>query len=388
MVSGGGDSLALLHLLHRVCAPLGARLEAITIDHGLRAGARAEAQMVAAFCAERGIPHQISLWQRDEVTGNLMDEARRARYRMAKAWAMARGLLHIAVGHTADDQAETFLIGLSRQAGIDGLSGMRSRWAQGEVTFTRPLLGIPRTDLRVYLRRHGVRWADDPTNDDSHYTRVKARNALAALAPLGITALTLAAVSDNLETARLALVRQVQTAAQSVAQTEIGTLILSRAEFLGLPQEIQRRLLISALRWITRAGYPPRESGLSAVQTAIAAGKGATLGGVRFKTNADAIHILREAKAVQSLVCRTTQLWDSRWHLTGPDAPNLTIRALGTAGLSLCKDWRTTGHPRDALLVGPAIWQGQTLIAAPLAGFPNGWCANCSPSFASFVLSH
>ncbi len=388
MVSGGGDSMALLHLLHRAAVAQGVWIEAITIDHGLREGARAEAEMVATFCAARGIPHQISLWQRGKVAGNLMDEARRARYQIAETWADARGLSQIAVGHTADDQAETFLIGLSRQAGIDGLSRMRGQWRQGDVTFVRPLLAIPRAELRDYLRRHAIQWADDPTNEDSHYTRVKARNTLAALAPLGITATTLAAVSDNLETARLALVRQVQTAAQSIAQTEAGVLSIPGPTFLSQPEEIQRRLLITALRWISGAGYPPRESGLMAVQTAIAAGKDATLGGVRFKAKTDTIKILREAKAVQSLACPTTQLWDNRWQLAGPHAPDLTIRVLGTAGLAACKDWRSLGIPREVLLVSPAIWQGQTLIAAPVAGFSNGWCANCSPSFASFVLSH
>ncbi|MDO8983129.1 tRNA lysidine(34) synthetase TilS [Cypionkella sp.] len=388
MVSGGGDSMALLHLLHRAAGAQGIRIEALTIDHGLRAGARAEAEMVATFCGQRGIPHQINLWQRGDAGGNLMDEARRARYQMAEAWAEERGLSRIAVGHTADDQAETFLIGLSRQAGIDGLSGMRSRWLQGGVTFSRPLLSIPRAALRDYLRSHGIHWADDPSNADSHYTRVKARNALAALASLGITALTLAAVSGNLEAARLALVGQVQLAARGIAQTEAGTLSIPRADFLSHPQEIQRRLLIAALRWITGAGYPPRESGLTAVQAAIAAGKDATLGGVRFKSKADTIQILREAKAVQSLACPTTQLWDNRWQLTGPHAPNLCIRALGVEGLRACNDWRATGHPRDALLVTPAIWRGDALIAAPLAGFSNGWCANRSPSFAYFVLSH
>ena len=380
--------MALLHLLHRAAVAQGVRIEAITIDHGLRQAARAEAEMVAAFCVSRGIPHQISLWQRGDVSGNLMDEARQARYQIAEAWAGLRGLFHIAVGHTADDQAETFLMGLSRRAGIDGLSGMRRQWQRGAVTFVRPLLAIPRADLRDYLRHHAVKWADDPTNEDSHYSRIKARNALAALAPLGITAQTLAAVSDNLETARLAVVRQVQTAARGITQSEVGLLSIPRAAFLDHPQEVQRRLLIMALRWFSGAVYPPRESGLIAVQTAIAAGKDATLGGVRFEARAGTIEILREARAVQGLACPTTQLWDKRWRLTGPHGENLSIRALGAEGLRLCSDWRSLGEPRDVLLVTPAIWQGQTLIAAPLAGFPNDWSANCSPSFASFVLSH
>ncbi|MES2436027.1 MAG: tRNA lysidine(34) synthetase TilS [Pseudomonadota bacterium] len=387
MVSGGGDSMALLHLLHRA-AVQGQRLEALTIDHGLRAESRTEAEMVAAFCAARDIPHQISLWQRAGVRGNLMDEARRARYQTAAAWAAARGLSQIAVGHTADDQAEGVLIGLSRRAGIDGLSGMRKTWMQYGIRFTRPFLAIPRADLRGYLTREGIAWVDDPSNDDTHYTRVKARRALAALAPLGITAATLAAVSDNLEMARVAIAVQVAQAASLVMQTEAATLSIPRAVYDPLPMEIKRRLLIAALRWTASANYPPRELALMAVERAISAGKDATLGGVRFRSTGDAISVLREARAVSAVSSPTDQLWDNRWQLSGPHAADLTIRALGVEGLRACKDWRASGIARDALLVSPAVWQGQTLIAAPLAGFSNDWCANCSPSFASFVLSH
>ncbi|MDB5666270.1 tRNA lysidine(34) synthetase TilS [Cypionkella sp.] len=388
MVSGGGDSMALLHLVHRAGELRGWLVEAITIDHGLRTEAAAEAAMVAQVCAGLGIAHQTSVWQRQDNTGNLMNRARQARYRLATDWAQARGLSHVAVGHTADDQAETFLIGLARQAGIDGLSGMRGSWEQGGVTFARPLLSVPRADLRAYLVRQAITWVDDPSNDNAHYTRVKARNALAVLAGLGITATTLATVSDNLESARLALLRQFADAARMVTQTEAGSLGVPRGEFLRLPTEMQRRLLIAALQWISGVSYPPREAGLRAVQRALAVQKDATLGGVRFRVKGDAIWVLREARAVDALEAPTTQPWDNRWHLTGPHAADLTIRALGAEGLRACKDWRATGHARDALLVSPAIWQGQTLIAAPLAGFPNDWCAICSPSFGSFVLSH
>ncbi|MEO5614823.1 MAG: tRNA lysidine(34) synthetase TilS [Cypionkella sp.] len=388
MVSGGGDSMALLHLMHRAGRLRGWRVEAITVDHGLRAEAAGEAAMVAQVCAGLGIAHQISVWDHGDITGNLMNQARRARYKLVAEWAHQRGIADVVLGHTADDQAETFLMGLARKSGLDGLSGMRVAWPEHEIGWLRPLLSVTRADLRQYLRTQGLAWVEDPSNDDEGFARVKARRVLQALRPLGITAATLAGVSDNLAMARGAIGWQLARTSQMVTQTAAGSLSFSRDQYLALPMEIQRRLLIAALRWTSGVEYPPRESGLMAVQWAIAVQKDATLGGVRFKTKADAIHILREAKAVQSLGCPTTQLWDNRWQLTGPHGANLSIRALGSDGLSLCKDWRATGHPRDALLVTPAIWQGQTLIAAPLAGFSNDWCANCGPSFASFVLSH
>ena len=102
----------------------GLRVEAVTVDHRLRAESAAEAAGVAAACAELGVPHQVRVWDHGPVTGNLMDAARRARMALIGDWAQdARASAHVALGHTRDDQAETLLMGLARRAGIDGLCG-------------------------------------------------------------------------------------------------------------------------------------------------------------------------------------------------------------------------------------------------------------------------
>ncbi len=100
------------------------------------------------------------------------------------------------------------------------------------------------------------------------------------------------------------------------------------------------------------------------------------------------IRIAREPKAVAGLESPTDAIWDGRWRLSGPHKADLRIRALGTEGLRKCPDWRETGHSRAALLVSPAIWRGETLISAPLAGLESGWTAEIVAGFASFILSH
>jgi tRNA(Ile)-lysidine synthase len=387
MVSGGGDSMALLHLMHRVSGSRGWRIEAITVDHGLRTEAATEAAMVARFCASLNIPHQINLWQHDEIAGNLMDQARHARLRLVADWAKARGIAHVVTGHTADDQAENFLVGLSRQSGLDGLSGMRAAWSEMGVTWARPLLNTPREDLRQYLRAQAVAWVEDPTNDDDSYTRVKARRMLAALRPLGITAAKLAAVTNNLDMARSALTHQLHHVALAV-ETPAGMVRLNRATLKAQPLEIQRRLLIAALRWIAGGVYPPRETALNGLQLAILKSKGATLAGCRMRCIGESICLFREPRAIVGLDCATSEIWDNRWQITGPHAPDLIIRALGVDGLRAIKDWRLSGISRDALIVSPSIWRNSTLIAAPIAGFSSGWAAKPHVSFASFILSH
>ena len=179
--------MALLHMVAEIASRTGRAVCALTVDHRLRPEAAAEAAFVGRACKALGVPHEVLVWDHGAIVGNLMDAARDARYRMMADWARGRGIGFVLLGHTADDQAETFLMGLARSAGLDGLTGMRPHWQQGGVTFLRPLLGLSRAALRSYLQGKGQVWIDDPTNDNDRYTRVKARRALKALKPLGVT---------------------------------------------------------------------------------------------------------------------------------------------------------------------------------------------------------
>ncbi len=384
-VSGGGDSMAMLHLMARLGEREGWQLEAVTVDHRLRPEAADEAAFVARACASLGVGHSLLAWDHGEISGNLMDQARVARYALMAGWARDKGISLVALGHTADDQAETVLMGLARKAGVDGLSGMRSAWRQHGILWTRPLLDQTRATLRGYLRRHWLDWRDDPTNDDPGFSRIKARRALTALAPLGIDAETLAAVAGNLDMARSALVRYVAEASRSIASEAAGAVTIERAGFLALPLEIQRRLLISSLRWVASAEYPPRENGVNRVQAAILTEGTAMLAGCRVRATEALIQVTREPKAVENAEAGPGHPWDRRWHLSGPFQPGQTIRALGAEGLRQCPDWRTTGLPREALIVTPAVWQGTTLIAAPLARPDPAWPAEVRPDFAAWI---
>ena len=383
-VSGGSDSVALLHLL----AAAGQRVSAVTVNHDLRAEAADEARFVAGLCAGLSVPHTVLVWNHGAIAGNLPDAARRARYGLMADWARGRGIARVMLGHTADDQAETVLMGLARGAGLDGLCGMRAGWDQGVVRFERPLLDVTRAALRGYLTRSGVGWVEDPTNDDVQYQRVRARKAMAALRPLGIGVEGLGDVARNLAAARAALVAGVGRAAAEIAQDRAGALFLDRAGLLDLPAEIARRLLIAAVMWVSRADYAPRADAIARLQAAVAEGRDATLWGCRMRVVDAEIRIVREPRAVVGAVCPPDQLWDGRWRVGGPVEAGHEVRALGAAGLLVCKDWREAGVSRDELLVSPAIWRGDVLIAAPMAGFSNGWTARIDAGFTSFIISH
>ena len=387
-VSGGGDSIALLHLAQRAAPHMGWTVSAVTVDHGLRPEAADEAAGVARFCDGLGISHGVVRWNHGIIKGNLMNEARKARERLIRDWALAEGIADVAVGHTADDQAETFLMGLGRTSGLDGLTGMANFWRKDGINWSRPLLHHSRAALRNYLLRHGISWVDDPTNDDARFTRIMARKALAVLAPLGITVESLTGSISYLSIARNALNHALGEAVNRHVTETAGGLSIEHAAYAALPMEIRRRFLIAAIAWLSGDDYAPRAGKQANLLFAVNANKDATLNGCRFRGKGGAVTIHREPKAVSLVVSHPDQLWDNRWRVDGPSEPGLEVRALGLAGLRGCKDWRDTGISRDALIVSPAIWRGHVLIAAPLAGLANGWTAQIDAGFGSFVISH
>ena len=150
-VSGGGDSVALLHL----AVACGLQPAVVTVNHGLRAEAASEAAQVAGVAAALGLSHETLLWQGWDHTGNLQDAARKARRRLISAWALQNNIASVALGHTQNDIAETFLMRLQRGAGVDGLAKMAGHWSEGGILWQRPLLGFTRNDLRLWLQAQG-----------------------------------------------------------------------------------------------------------------------------------------------------------------------------------------------------------------------------------------
>lgn len=387
-VSGGSDSMAMLHLMARVAPQMGWVVHAVTVDHGLRPEAAAEAQFVADACAGLGVSHETLSWHRTASSGNLQDQAARARYGLIAGWARERGLTHIVVGHTANDQAETFVMGLTRRSGIDGLAGMRREWVEGDITFVRPFLLQERAYLRAYLERAGLAWIDDPSNDNDRFARVKIRKSLVHLARLGITTDVLADITLHLSQVQQALDGYCAGVARRILTCADGDISLDWKGFRTAEPEVRRRLLIAALRWVSSATYPPRSSAIAALEMAIWDRKDKTLSGCRIICSDAAIRIIREYKAVRDLAGAAEKPWDIRWQLHGPYVPGQEVRALGAEGLKLCPDWRATGIPRTSLLSSPAVWQGDTLIAAPLAGFNDAWQARIVADFHSCLVSH
>jgi tRNA(Ile)-lysidine synthase len=377
----------MLHLAARWGRATGTRLAVATVDHGLRAEAAAEAAGVAAAAAALGLPHDTLAWRGWSGRGNLQDAARQARRRLLADWARARGLARVALAHTADDQAETVLLRLARGSGVDGLAGM----AEEAGLFLRPLLGVGREELRAWARAQGLAWVEDPSNADPRYDRVRARAALATLAPLGLTVARLTATAAHMARARAALEAAVAALACAEVTEEGGGLTLSAGLIARPMGEVEGRLFAAALRWIGGGAYRPRHAALARAWGALAAGGAATLAGVAMRAGPRGATLAREPAAVAPPVpCDGAPVtWDGRWQVTPPPgAGPLRVGALGEGGLARLPGWRATGLSRALLVPSPALWQGDRLISAPLAGFAAGGTAQAAPPFALFLLSH
>lgn len=371
-VSGGGDSMAMLTLAHNWTHVWGVRLRVVTVDHGLRPEAAAEAEMVAETCAELGWEHQTLRWHWDGQ-GNLMDAARRARLSLIDGW---RGETRdVLLAHTADDVAESFVMRLSRGAGVEGLSAMRPlREVQlGEgapMRVVRPCLTMRRAELRHYLRVLQGQWVDDPSNDDEGYERVRARKLVARLEAAGsLTGADLAAAATRMARASEALrARAAQVWGEISAEVPLqrcGDLIFDQTAFQHIERDTQLRLLSAALRFVSGAEYPPREAPLEALLDRLLGGGGGTLHGCEARIERGQIALFREYAAVQDLSCvaQPGALWDGRWRLARAGPAGLTLRALGEDGWAQRDRKAEPPVPFHAARGAPAIFEGDRLVA-------------------------
>ncbi len=391
-VSGGGDSVALLCLIVDFAKDQNIEVHAVSIDHGLREAAADEVRAVTELCARLGVPHHVEYWRTWDGTGNMMAEARNARYTLLADWGVANGIDTIALGHTANDQAETVMMRLARGSGVDGLSAMAARRVNDGVTWLRPLLGIERRELRYYLQERGEMWIEDPTNEDRDFERIRMRDALRLLEPLGFSTQTLVDVANNMSKAREALDWQTFLAARDISRISFGAIAIELKMYRTLPEEVARRMILRALVWLSGADYPPRRGAVAYAMQAIREGRTFTLEGCQISREDEILWIARECNALKDAVCEVGDVWDNRWYVNGPeDAPEIEVRALGDEGLRKLDDWRQHGIPRHVLSVTPGVWEDGELLAAPVIEQSDGWIAELEggkDAFFAALLSH
>lgn len=289
-VSGGSDSLALMHLLkayaqrHALPSPI-----VLSVDHGLRKESARDAGKVLQWAKKAGLKAHNLAWRGRKPRSGIEEKARQARYRLMGEWLHKNAFNALFVGHTLEDQAETFLLRLGRGSGLDGLVAMRATapWpfaGFADLKIIRPLLSFQRQSLRDYLRRIGQEWIEDPMNEDTSFDRVRIRQCADALNKAGVSAARISAAASHLARARDALEVVTQAVLERAARaTERGVLVDPKA-LAAAPREVSLRALAALLMQVSHQPYRPRFEALERLLDKIIAGslgRGATLHGCK-----------------------------------------------------------------------------------------------------------
>lgn len=318
-VSGGSDSIGLLHLLaldvaarrKDAAARPGVSLCAATVDHGLRPEATDEARAVARLCGRLGIPHRIMTWTGPHPRTGLMEAARVARYRLLREAAQDMAADAIVIAHTSDDQAETRSMRAGRNGGplSLGMSGIpAASLIEGRIWVLRPLLRSRRDDIRRFLVSIGVPWQEDPSNGDPRFERVRVRRQLASApaAPTqpGTDAPQRAALSSAgaaLITTHCALLHRVM-------------LRLSPDALLA-ERSVLRHVVATLLAIAGGRAHRPGAETLDRIMAALAGGKALRLSAARalIERRRDGLYICRDTRLLPQP--GTEAPWDGRFYL-------------------------------------------------------------------------
>jgi tRNA(Ile)-lysidine synthase len=382
-VSGGPDSLALMHLAAewRAAREVGPDLHVLTVDHGLREGSRDEAMMVDRQAAALRLPHAILTWERrEEGRTALQAHARAARYGLMAGFCHAHDIPALATAHTLDDQAETFLMRLKRGSGLDGLAAIPQTGLWSGIAVERPLLDVAKARLIATLEARGIGFVSDPSNADSRFERARVRGSAGALAALGLTPEALALSARRLRRAREALDQGAESfLARSGEVNEAGYATVDLNALLAAPEEIALRALARLIATVGGGEEPVRLARLEALLASLAVnpGKAHTLGRCRIGPQKGRLGIFREMRAnalpAISLEPGMRALWDNRFRieLSPEEREPVTVSALGEQGV---RDLRDRFHdlatmPPLASRTLPACFRGGSLVGLPDLGW-------------------
>ncbi len=383
-VSGGGDSMALALLLARWLETRRGDLVGLTVDHGLRPNSAAEARQVAAWLQARGIAHQTLKWRGAKPSGGLQAQARTARYSLLSNYCRARGILHLALAHSRDDQIETVAMRRARGSGAEGLAAMAGRGRRGGVRLLRPLLTTDRQSLRDYLRRASQDWLEDPSNDDRRYERVRRRQQLAAASAEASPALWhLAGEAGHHRVARDALLNN--WLARHARVDPAGYALLDFASIADLSGELRGWLLRRVLASIGGGAYPPRRAAVDNLSEAVptlAVTGGLSLAHCQIRRAGHNILILRERRGLPAAVAapgRRWRAWD-RFRLRTSGRANsgdgFQVAALRPQDLSRLRGeldpGRFAGLPVPVRHTLPALFDGPKVLSIPHLGYQGG----------------
>lgn len=317
--SGGGDSTALVYALkdHPQCAAV------LIVDHALRRGSAKEALGARQFAQSLGHDTHILQWSHDNPKSGIQEKARRARYGLMGEFCRKNKISHLLTAHHQDDQAETLLMRYDRHTDWRGAAGMAeyyygALWPElAGVGLYRPLLAVSRADLLGYNQKNNLKWAEDPSNQNRDYARIRAREYLDTHTPL----------KDHLLTAAKDLSYGLSEE-RHLFQRDLGTADIGYAGEIVFPKFPPLELLAHAMRCVGGSGGVIERDRLGRLYQSFKSGdvKGFTYLGAQTLRHQEGLLICRDKVAVlgrkdrggapqasKVALTKSPKVWDGRF---------------------------------------------------------------------------
>jgi tRNA(Ile)-lysidine synthase len=272
--SGGVDSMAMTFLLaqeHPVIA--------LIVDHSLRKESKSEAARTKKILTKLKIKSEILTYKGKKPEANIQEEARNIRYKLLIDYCKKHKIKTLATAHNAEDNAETFLLRLSRGSGVDGLAAIPAEAKMNGIKIIRPVMNQTRKELKKVLTDNKIEWVDDPTNATDKYRRNKLRLALSKLENAELTTKRINEAANNLSRVRDYLEKETEKALKQCFNKNE----LDMALFGTLHEEIQYRLLNLIIIKLSQPAERPRFESLKHLKLELENGKTRTLSGLLFK---------------------------------------------------------------------------------------------------------
>lgn len=260
-VSGGPDSMALVHLLNDWAAEAGVEIHALTVDHGLRPEAKQEAaEASSSLKVLHCVKSNVLEWTGEKPEVAIQEEARKARYDLMASYCKEHDIRHLFLAHHQNDQAETFLFRLAKGSGLDGLAAMMPvQKYDDDLSLLRPLLEISKERLIATCENREVAFVEDPSNESEDFARVRLRKSQVVLEQEGLSAKRLSITAKRIGRARQALETLSDGAFDEISNTETNRIVLNLMALRDYPDEIGLRVMMKALLQIGgQNDYGPR----------------------------------------------------------------------------------------------------------------------------------
>lgn len=370
-VSGGGDSVGLLLALDDALKTgrfSRFSLIACTVDHALRAGSADEVRWVAALCARRGIPHVERRWDGPKPVGGIQARAREARHALLAEAARSLDADAIVTAHNLDDQRETIAMRKARRSEGAGLAGIApATLILGTVWVLRPLLSLPRADIRAYLEGIGQDWLEDPSNVNRSFERVRVRldggsETAARGAPVDAIVPGPAAEMRALAARQggAFLARDVRMFGSAIAW------LLPSAMTAAMEDDANWRALMVLVAVLGGRKHQLEAEAAQRLKAFVESGRLSrmTAGRVVFDRRREGLLLYRECRGIASVTIAPFKqaIWDDRWTVQNRSSAELTVQSATDATDDVEPDV-PSGVAKRAARGRPRVTIGKALAA-------------------------